>query len=190
MSTEINRLKERVEALEHENAELRGENQSGVPSHEQHGRPARPRKPPKPPTIRKRSDRIVMGLPLWEIASGPDHAHGEKRGHARAIFAVGDIADGVFALGGIARGVVAIGGVSMGVLTLGGVSLSLLAAMGGVAVSSLAFGGVAVGGVAIGGAAVGVYAKGDSAAGMHKICRRTRDPEAVRFFRKWVPGTR
>lgn len=186
MSTEIQQLRERVEALENENAELR--DGSPEPGRPPHGQRPRPRKPPTPPTIRKRSERMVMGLPLWEIASGPDKEHGEKRGHAKAIFAVGDIADGVFALGGIARGVVAVGGISVGVLTLGGVSLSLLAAMGGVAISSLAFGGVAVGGVAIGGAAVGYYAKGDSAAGVHKMCRTARDPEAVRFFRKWTPG--
>lgn len=186
MSTEIRQLQERVDQLERENATLRSGDHPPERKPPHLGAPHKP--PAPPPTIRKRSERIVMGLPLWEIASGPDPKHGEKRGHARAIFAVGDIADGVFALGGIARGFVAVGGISVGVLTLGGISLSLLAAMGGVAVSSVAFGGVAIGGVAIGGAAVGVYAKGDSAAGMHTISRRSRDPEAVRFFRQLRPG--
>jgi hypothetical protein len=184
MSTEMQNLQERVDALERENARLREQDagpQTGAPRRSRRGRHA----PPVPKTIRKRSERTVMGMPLWEIASGPDPAHGEKRGHARAIFAVGDVADGVFALGGIARGVFCIGGVALGVVTLGGVSLSLLAAMGGVAISPLAFGGVAIGGASIGGAAVGVYAKGDSAAGKYIVSRQGVNPEAVRFFRRW-----
>ena len=103
MSTEMHQLRERVEALEHENARLReGDHPPSGGRPPQH-QPPRPPKPPTPPTIRKRSDRMVMGLPLWEIASGPDKTHGEKHGHAKAIFAIGDFADGVVAVGGIAR---------------------------------------------------------------------------------------
>ncbi|MSR58506.1 MAG: hypothetical protein EXS05_12770 [Planctomycetaceae bacterium] len=144
MPDETNDLYQRIEALEHEVAELRAGN---------------PRRRTARPCIRKRSQTEWLGLPLWEIAQGPDLEQGELRGHARAIFAVGDVATGVFALGGIARGLVCIGGVSFGVLTMGGVSIGLLFAFGGVAVAPLAFGGVAIGVMAAGGAAVGVYAQ-------------------------------
>lgn len=140
--------------------------------------------PKAPPTVRRKSERMVLGFPLWEIARGPDPSRGETVGHARAIFAAGDIADGVVAVGGISRGVISIGGVAFGLITLGGISLSLLGAIGGVAVAPLAFGGVAVGGVSVGGAAVGVYAKGGAASGRHVIDRQERDPEAERFFRR------
>lgn len=177
----VRELQQRVAALEQENRQLRRGQSPAVAQHGHH--PAKP----VPRTVRKRSSRMVLGIPLWEIASGPDHEHGEERGHARAIFAVGDIADGVFAIGGIARGGICVGGVAMGLLTLGGVSLSLFAAMGGVAVAPFAFGGAAVGGVAIGGAAIGVYAKGDAASGLHTISKKEKDPEAVRFFNRWTP---
>jgi hypothetical protein len=137
-------------------------------------------------SFRRRSPRKLWGMPLWEIASGPDE-HG-RPGHARAVFAVGDKADGIVAIGGIARGIVSIGGVSFGLVSLGGVAISLLAAMGGVAIAGLAFGGVAVGGVAIGGAAVGVYAKGDAATGLHATDRKDQDPAAVQFFDSWLPS--
>lgn len=141
----------------------------------------------RPARIRKKSSVRVFGLPLWEIARGPDPKHGEDRGHARAIFAVGDVADGIVAVGGIARGGLTIGGISLGVLSLGGVSISLLAAVGGVAIAPLAYGGAAVGAVAIGGAALGCYAKGDSAEGLHVMSRVRKDPRAVAFFRQWLP---
>lgn len=183
MSSQNQVLRERIELLERENARLRGRrtaqgDQAGQRSHHKHA---------PPPTIRKRSTRTVLGLPLWEIASGPDTSNGEKRGHARAIFAVGDVADGVVAVGGIARGGLCIGGVTFGLITLGGVSLSLLAAMGGVAIAPFAFGGAAVGGVAIGGAAVGYYAKGDAATGRFAMDKKEQNPEAVRFFDRWLP---
>lgn len=163
-------LSDRVDALEQELAELRQ---------------ARRRLPRQVPTVRKRSQSEWMGWPIWEIAQGPDLEHGELRGHARAIFAIGDIATGVFALGGIARGIVCLGGVSFGVLTVGGVSIGLGFAFGGVAVAPLAFGGVAIGLVAIGGAAVGLYARGGAAAGAHVISNLRQDPQAVDFFGRW-----
>src|SRR5438309_801008 len=58
-------------------------------------------------TIRRQSARQVCGLPLWAIALGPDFERGEWRGHARAIFALGDVATGWFACGGRAQGVFA-----------------------------------------------------------------------------------
>lgn len=170
-SDDTNDLRRRIEALEQEVAELRG---------------GGPRRRKGRPTIRKRSQAEWLGLPLWEIAQGPDFENGEARGHARAIFAVGDIATGIFALGGIARGIVCVGGLSFGVLTIGGVSISLLFAFGGVAVAPLAFGGAAIGVVAAGGAAIGIYARGAAAAGLHVVSNLRQDPEAVKFFAQWL----
>src|SRR5437773_10997523 len=76
-------------------------------------------------SIRKRSEAKFFGIPLWEIAVGPDIERGELRGHAKAIFAIGDIATGLFAMGGIARGGVTIGGLSFGLIAVGGGALGL-----------------------------------------------------------------
>jgi hypothetical protein len=121
-------------------------------------------------SVRRRSKTEVFGLPLWEIALGPDVLRGEMRGHAKAIFALGDIATGVFALGGLARGLFALGGVALGGVTLGGLSLGLLVALGGCAMGfGFSAGGLAVGTVAVGGAALGIVAVGGLAVGIHRI---------------------
>ena len=148
-------------------------------------------------TIRRRSEGTFLGLPVWEIAVGPDPENDEVRGHARAIIAIGDIATGWLAIGGIARGIIALGGVAIGGLSLGGLSVGLLAALGGCAIGTialggaaiglLAFGGGAVGYVAVGGGAFGHYACGAGAAGEHVISVMQRDPEAVKFFSRWFP---
>src|SRR5216683_2736667 len=70
--------------------------------------------------IRRQSSRKLCGLPLWAIALGPEWEKGEMRGHARAIFAVGDMATGWFACGGFARGIFAVGGLAIGLFALGG----------------------------------------------------------------------
>ena len=59
--------------------------------------------------VRKRSAGTMFGLPLYEIAVGPNPATGEVRGHAKGIIAIGDIATGFLAFGGIARGLLAFG---------------------------------------------------------------------------------
>jgi hypothetical protein len=105
--------------------------------------------------VRKRSRHRLAGLPLYDVAIGPDFEKGELRGQARGIFAVGDVAIGVVALGRIAVGLIALGGLSFG----------LLAAAGGLAVGGLAAGGAAAGGVAVGGAAAGILAIGGAAVG-------------------------
>ncbi len=61
-------------------------------------------------SVRKRSEATILGMPLYDIAMGPNFETGEIRGHARGFIAVGDIATGVLAMGGVARGVVAFGG--------------------------------------------------------------------------------
>lgn len=167
MADDPETLKQRIAVLEQEVAALKKRN------------PYR--------SLRKRSSRLLWGLPLYDIALGPDLNQGELRGHARGIIAIGDVATGVLAIGGIARGIIAIGGLALGVLLgIGGVSSGLLA-VGGVAVGGIAVGGVAIGGIAIGGGAAGYYAMGGSAFGEYAISSTVRDAEAVRFFSEWLP---
>ncbi len=147
--------------------------------------------------IRKRSQTMWWGLPLYEIAMGPDVKANERHGHARGVIAIGDIATGLLAVGGIARGFVAVGGVAIGAICLGGLSLGLLLGLGGLATGVLAFGGLAIGVLAIGGGAVGViavgggalgyYACGGGALGKYVISSMQQDPQAVAFFDQWLP---
>ncbi len=136
--------------------------------------------------LRLRSAAVWGGLPLLAIAIGPDPSRGESRGHARGVVAIGDIATGWIALGGVARSGLAIGGVAFGLVALGGLGLGGLA-LGGLAVGLLAAGGAAIGGVAFGGLAVGVYALGGAAFGQHVLSAVQRSPEAVEFFKHWLP---
>jgi hypothetical protein len=156
-------LEQRVEELERELATLKARRPRGV---------------------RRRAEWGLGNLPLYEIAVGPDLARGEIRGHAKGVFAFGDIATGLVAFGGWARGLVAIGGLATGLFGLGGLSVGVLGAVGGLAIGALAFGGGAIGAVAIGGGAVGHYACGGGAAGDHVISAARRDPEAEAFFRE------
>lgn len=158
MFPELDDLRARVAALEKKLAVL-----------EQVATPATPGTfvSPYARGVRRRSQAELFGIPLWEIATGPDLARGEQRGHAKAIFAIGDIATGLFALGGIARGGFCLGGVAMGLVTFGGCSLGLLAALGGCAIGlGLSVGGLAVGYIAIGGAAIGIFSLGGLAVGL------------------------
>jgi hypothetical protein len=137
-------------------------------------------------SIRRRSSKTLFGLPLLDIAIGPDPAKGQVRGHARGIIAIGDIATGWLAIGGIACGIVAVGGLAAGGLCIAGVGIGL-AVLGGVAAGGLAFGGVAVAAVALGGCAIGYYATGGFALGKHIVTDLHRDPQALQFFDGWVP---
>jgi hypothetical protein len=134
--------------------------------------------------VRRRSASTFAGLPLFDIAWGPDPQRGEIRGHAKGLIAIGDFATGVLALGGVVRGIVAIGGLAFGVLTLGGLSVGV-GAIGGLAIGGLAFGGGAIGGAAIGGGAVGYYACGGGVVGEHVVGPLERDPLAVEFFERY-----
>jgi hypothetical protein len=148
--------------------------------------------------IRNRSYLLIGGFPLYDIAFGPDPELQEVRGHARGIIAIGDIATGILALGGVARGVIALGGIAIGAVSFGGCALGLLVALGGLAVGSLAVGGLALGLIALGGGAIGIVAVGGGAVGYYVCGGATygqyvadamhRDPEAVRFFSRWIPG--
>ena len=116
------------------------------------------------PAIRKKSKVRIAGIPLFEIAFGPQRSRGEAHGHAKALIAIGDQATGVLAIGGLAQGIVAVGGLSEGLIAVGGCTLGLLAAFGGVAVGAFAMGGVAIGAVARGSVAIGaVSAEGREA---------------------------
>ena len=138
--------------------------------------------------IRRQSRSTFYGLPLWQIAIGPDLERGEFRGHARAIFAFGDMATGWFACGGLARGIVAIGGLAVGAISFGGGSIGILLAFGGCAIGTVAVGGAAIGLVAVGGGACGYYACGGGAVGVHTLSALHQDPEAIRFFQQYVPA--
>ena len=137
--------------------------------------------------IRRESPRKFFGLPLWAIAIGPDWERGEMRGHARGIFALGDIATGWFAFGGLARGFFAFGGLAIGLFAFGGAAIGIVLAIGGAAIGGLAIGGGAVGGVAIGGGACGYYAFGGGAVGVHTVSPLHQDPTALDFFRQYFP---
>ena len=95
-------------------------------------------------SVRVQSSHRLFGIPLYDVAIGPDPSQGEARGRARGIIAVGDVASGLVAVGGVAVGGVALGGVSAGIVSVGGCCLGLLA-RGGVAVGAAAWGGLAVG---------------------------------------------
>ena len=137
--------------------------------------------------IRRESPRKFFGLPLWAIAIGPDWERGEMRGHARGIFALGDMATGWFAFGGLARGFFAFGGLAIGLFAFGGAAIGIVLAIGGAALGGLAIGGGAVGGVAIGGGACGYYAFGGGAVGVHTVSPLHQDPAALDFFRQYFP---
>jgi hypothetical protein len=137
--------------------------------------------------IRRESPRKFFGLPLWAIAIGADWERGEIRGHARAIFAFGDIATGWFAFGGLARGFIAFGGLAIGLFAFGGFAIGILVAVGGGAIGGLAIGGAAVGGIAIGGGACGFYALSGGAIGVHTVSAAHQDPAALDFFRQHFP---
>lgn len=165
---ETTQLKQRIATLEREMAVLK-----------QRGYPYR--------GVRRRSTKTLWGLPLYDIAMGPDPEKGELRGHARGVIAIGDFATGVIAIGGVARGVIAMGGLALGLLFgMGGLGVGLLA-VGGLAIGGMAIGGGAIGGIAIGGGAFGYYAVGGGAFGAQVIDAMRQDPEAVRFFNEWLP---
>jgi hypothetical protein len=135
--------------------------------------------------VRKQSEHLFLGLPLYAIAVGPDPARGEFRGHARGVFALGDVATGIVALGGLARGVIAIGGLAVGIVAIGGLSVGLLVAFGGMALGLIAVGGGALGGIAVGGVSLGYYASGGLAYGTYVLDALQRSPEALNFFSHW-----
>lgn len=145
-----------------------------------------------PRRVRYKSGAMLFGVPVIHVALGPDPERGERRGVAKGVLAVGDVAFGGVAVGGSAAGVVAIGGMSAGVCGIGGATFGALTSLGGFSVGGFAVGGSAVGGIATGGGAVGVvaqaggavgvYARGGGVYGRYVITRRNSAPEAVEVF--------
>ena len=141
---------------------------------------------------RYRSSIVILGLPLVHIALGPHED--EKRGRARGIIAIGDVATGCLAIGGVARGIIAFGGLALGFITFGGMSVGVVAmggwavggiATGGGALGIVATGGGAVGFVAQGGGALGYYAEGGGAYGKFVSAPYRVYPPAKKFFSDW-----
>jgi len=94
--------------------------------------------------IRRRSDRTFAGLPLFDIAYGPDPDRDEPHGKARGIIAIGDEARGWLALGDSARGYIALGRNARGVIALGGKAVRIVA-LGGASIGFISLGGWAAG---------------------------------------------
>jgi hypothetical protein len=136
----------------------------------------------RPRGVRWRSALTFGNLPFVSVALGPDFERGERRGHAKGVIAIGDLATGLIAVGGLARGGLCFGGVTLGLVSFGGLALGALLAIGGCAVGGLALGGAGVGGVAVGGAAIGYYACGGAALGPHPVSALEIDEEGARFF--------
>lgn len=138
--------------------------------------------------IRYTSPVRLFGLPLIHVALGPKH--GERRGRARGIIAIGDIAVGGIAIGGFSRGVVALGGVALGLASVGGLSIGLLTAFGGLAIGGFVSGGCAVGGIAHGGGAVGIVAQGGGAFGLYarggSASRFRSSSQTDAVFQRWA----
>lgn len=124
----------------------------------------------------------LLGWPAIDIAMGPSGP--EKRGHARGIIAIGDIATGVIAIGGFSRGILAVGGAAIGVVSMGGCAIGLAGAMGGVAIAAVACGGTAIGGFAAGGLAIGLIASGGECLARHGMSKRgPTSPQAAQIIR-------
>jgi hypothetical protein len=122
---------------------------------------------PKIPTVN------VGPLPLFDFAG----VRTRHPGFGMGIVAVGGAAFGVVAMGGLGVGAIAIGGGSVGLVAFGGGSVGMIAVGGG-----------AVGFIAVGGGACGYYAMGQRASGKYVLAFNRQDPEAVDFFKRWIPG--
>lgn len=132
--------------------------------------------------IRRRSSLRIGGLPLYDIALGPDPERDELWGHAKGVVAIGNSATGWFALGGMATGGIAIGGASFGLISFGGFSLGVLIAIGGLAIGTLAVGGAAGGFAAVGGGSIGYYSCGAATLGKFVANPNRRDASIDEFL--------
>ncbi len=113
--------------------------------------------------VRIRSATEICGIPLVDIALGHNKETGETYGHARGIFAYGDVATGVFACGGVARGLIAYGKHAFGGIAMGGTAVGI------VPLGMFSAGLVGGGFVTIGFATSGLVAIGYGAVGMFAI---------------------
>lgn len=126
----------------------------------------------------RKSDKIVMGLPLYHIGK-----------NAKGFIAIGLNAKGVISIGLLSRGIISLGLLSIGILSFGMLAIGLLVlgiftlgiisggcisvgffAIGAISIGVISLGGISIGDFAIGGLAIGKYfAYGDSASGMISI---------------------
>lgn len=106
----------------------------------------------------------IMGYPVIHICFGMDPKTG-RRGIAKGLVAIGDVAVGGLAIGSMAAGIVSMGGVGVGLISAGGLAIGLLLGIGGLGMGLLASGGGAIGGVAVGGGAIGGIAFGGGSIG-------------------------
>jgi RNA polymerase sigma factor (sigma-70 family) len=105
------------------------------------------------PQYERRSQLVILGLPLYHVRIGSRSSGKSKL--VKAWFAAGECAiGGIFAFGALAIAPVSFGGAAVGILPFGGLSLGVLA-----------LGGFAIGVWSAGGLVVGVWAFGAVAAG-------------------------
>ena len=117
----------------------------------------------------------IGGVPLFNFAG----QGGKVRGIGLGIVSYGGIAVGGIAVGGMGLGLIAFGGCAVGVVAIGGGAAGVIAVGGGT-----------FGIVAVGGGATGYFAMGQKARGKYALGLNRQDPEAVDFFRRYVPGLR
>ena len=106
----------------------------------------------------RKSEKIVLGMPLWHIGR-----------NARGFVAVGLNARGIIAVGLQAQGIVSLGMLSIGVLSLGMMSLGLLSlglfAIGVLSAGCISIGVFATGAISLGIISIGAIAKGNFSVG-------------------------
>jgi hypothetical protein len=96
---------------------------------------------------------------------------------------------GIISIGGLAAGLIAFGGSAVGLIAVGGGAVGLIA-LGGGAIGIIAIGGGAAGIIAIGGGASGYYVLAGSGFGKYVLSYKRQDPQAVRYFCKYLPTLR
>ncbi len=133
------------------------------------------------------SNATIMGMPLFHYTYGINPQTGTRK-WAKGFIAVGRFAYGVIAIGHVAAGVVAVGQLAIGfVLSVGQGCVALLA-IGQIAIGILfGLGQFATGYIAIGQFAVGTYVLGQAGFGKFVWSMKTKSPEAVEFFKSFLP---
>ena len=102
--------------------------------------------------VERKSNRTVMGLPLWHINIGLGRT-------AKGIFAVGLCAKGIVSLGIFSLGIFSFGCFALGLFALGAFALGVIAA-GSISIGVIAFGAICVGLLSVGALAVGEFSVG------------------------------
>ena len=127
----------------------------------------------------------IFGLPVIATNGTPNLTGFAGIG----VISIGGLAVGLVAFGGLAVGLVAFGGGAIGLIAIGGGAVGLIA-IGGGALGLIALGGGSAGIVAFGGGAGGYYVLAGGGWGKHVLSAQRQDPQAVRFFCKYLPALR